>query len=940
MTRFSILISTFFLYATCFCQVPNLKWAHAIGSKMYNKVLAICSDSKGNIYSTGFFSDTFDFDPGAGTYNLIARDKYKSHHDIFIQKLDSNGNFVWALSFGGNDWGDDEGTSIKVDSKDNVYVTGSFRNTIDFDPGTNRFYMYADSYYADIFVLKLSSSGAFRWAKEFGNKTQSFWTEDLQVDSKCNVYMSGHFSGTMDFDLGTGTYNMTSKGNDPFITKMDSSGNFIWARQLSTRKNSAYILAMSVDNKDNIYATGQFAGSDIDLDPGTDTFYCKLKGSLDVFVVKLNSAGNFRWGVSFGGNGEDKGLGLSNDLWGNVYTSGYFNTFKDSVDFDPGTGTKFIRNIGNNDAFLQKLDSTGKFRWVRHLGSIIEDEAYQVKTDKSGAVYSIGKFGGKLDFDPGPKTHFMNNGKGFMYIQKLDTAGSFIWSAQALRGGASYTYGYLITLDKRGNLLLAGDFTDSADCDPDTTKTVNIFSQALLAGYIIKWSQCNTTTATINKTVCDYFIINGKPYFNSGVYTIYMANKAGCDSIVTLNLTVKKSNSITIKKTECDSLVMNGKTYYLSGTYYDTIPNSLGCDSNITLFLSIIKSSSTILNLDVCDSLSLNGKIYNVTGKYIQVIKNKVDCDSNITLNLVVYNSTAFVMNKTACNSFTLNGNTYTSSGTYYQKLKNKNNCDSFITLNLTIAKPSSGNLSLKNCDTAEVNNQKYFSSGIYFQTLVNKSGCDSNLTLNLTLNKSSKYSLDKTACRVFTFNNTSFNKSGNYTQILTNSQMCDSIINLNLNVINIDTNVTRDWKTLTAVAIDANYQWLDCSKNMYAISGATTRSFTFENIGTYAVAISKNDCYDTSSCHVVNTTQIKNITSSKSINYYPNPVTNILNINSKDLQGTIRIRCYDITGQLLLEEYHVSSGSLLLDLSQQHSGSYIIELSNYNVYYKIRIVK
>ena len=939
MKIFSVLIYILLFYTKSFCQVPNLKWAQAIGSKYYDHVFAVCTDSKGNVYSTGFFSDTVDFDPGAGTYYLISKDKNKFNDDIFIQKLDSNGKFVWAIAIGSSG-GDDEGTSIKVDSKDNIYITGCFRNTIDFDPGTNKFYMYADSYYSDIFVLKLSSSGTFRWAKDFGNKTQNIWTEDIQVDSKCNVYMSGHFSGTMDFDLGSGTYNMTSKGNDPFIIKMDSAGNFIWARQLSTRKNSALILAMGIDSKDNIYATGQFAGSDIDLDPGTDTFYCKINGYNDIFVVKLNSSGNFKWGVSIGGKGEEKGLGISIDLWGNVYTSGYFSVFNDSLDFDPGKGVKYIKNKGTEDAFVLKLDSSGKFKWVNHIGSIIDDIAYNVKTDKFGAVYSIGKFGGKLDFDPSTKTWFMNGSKGFVYVQKLDTTGSLIWAAQGLRGGSDYSYDYIISLDKRGNLLLAGGFTDSADCEPDTTKINNVYSKGSLEGFMVKWSQCNTTKANIYKTVCDFYMINSKPYFSSGIYTINLVNKAGCDSIVTLYLTVKKSTSVTLKKTECDSFILNGKIYYNSGTYYDTLINNVGCDSTITLSLKVIKGSDTTINVTACDSFRINNLNYYKTGKYSQVVFNNEGCDSTIVLNLIIKKSSDYVLNKNACNSFELNGKTYTTDGTYKQLLKNHNNCDSIITLNLIIQKTSYGTLNLKYCDTAKINNIIYSSSGVFTQTLINEAGCDSNLTLNLTLNKSSKYILEKTSCRLFSLNNKTYNKSGEYMQILTNSQSCDSLINLKLNIINIDTTVTRNWKTLTATIPDATYQWLDCSKNKYPIHGATTRSYSFETIGSYAVAITRENCADTSACHVVNTMQINRMSWAQSISYSPNPVIDYLNIITPKIQGDVRIRCFDITGQLLFEEKRVSNGNLLLDLSLQPPGYYIIELRNNSFCHRLKINK
>ena len=243
---------------------------------------AIAVDSSGNIYTTGHFSGTVDFDPGAGTTNLTSA----GVGDIFVSKLNSLCAFVWAKRIGGTIL--DEGKSVAVDSSGNVYTTGYFAGTGDFDPGAGT----ANLISADgdaVFVSKLNSTGDFVWAKQFnGDPGQHGYA--IKVDSSGNVYTAGYFQGTVDFDPGAGTANLTSAGStDVFVSKLDSTGVFVWAKKLGSNGfNIAYSVA--VDSTGNVYTTGQFAGTG-DFDPGAGTANLVSAGDADVFVSKLSSAG-------------------------------------------------------------------------------------------------------------------------------------------------------------------------------------------------------------------------------------------------------------------------------------------------------------------------------------------------------------------------------------------------------------------------------------------------------------------------------------------------------------------------------------------------------------------------------------------------------------------------------------------------------------------------
>ena len=178
---------------------------------------SIAVDSSGNVYTTGYFQGTVDFDPGTGTSNLTSA----GSTDVFVSKLDSSGNFVWAKRLGGAS--SDYGYSIAVDSSGNVYTTGYFEGTADFDPGAGTSNLTSAGS-GDVFVSKLDSSGALVWAKGFGG-TSNDRGQSIAVDSSGNVYTTGYFAGTVDFDPGAGTSNLTSAGGDDvFVLKLTSSG--------------------------------------------------------------------------------------------------------------------------------------------------------------------------------------------------------------------------------------------------------------------------------------------------------------------------------------------------------------------------------------------------------------------------------------------------------------------------------------------------------------------------------------------------------------------------------------------------------------------------------------------------------------------------------------------------------------------------------------------
>lgn len=265
-------------------QTPSFEWAGGFGGTGNDAGFSIATDVAGNVFSTGKFSGTADFDPGVGTYNLISA----GSEDAYFSKLDASGNLVWAYGFGSTSL--DRGLSIAVDPFGNVIITGEFRNTIDFDPGPGTFNLTAPSGLADFFILKLDNDGNFIWAVSIGDPASNAdLAYSLATDDFGSVYITGIFGETVDFDPGVSTFLLTpvSGGGfrDVFILKLDESGNFIWAKSIGGT-SSDIAFALTVDLSNNVIIGGHFYGT-VDFDPGPGVNNITTTGSKNLFILKL-----------------------------------------------------------------------------------------------------------------------------------------------------------------------------------------------------------------------------------------------------------------------------------------------------------------------------------------------------------------------------------------------------------------------------------------------------------------------------------------------------------------------------------------------------------------------------------------------------------------------------------------------------------------------------
>jgi len=312
----------------------------------------VSSDMNG-CFISGSYIEGGDFDPGPlGDFH-----ECNGEHDIFVCWYDFDGNFIWARTWGAE--GRDEAFGIAIAPAGNsLYVTGKYELTVDFDPGPG-----VDEHTSvggnDIFLSKISFSGDLEWARTWGGLAGTTYTSDFGEGVAVygnNVYVTGLFVDTVDFDPGPGAEEITASGNtDCFLSCFNAEGDFNWVRTWGAF-NYDGAWDCETDAAGNVVVGGWFSNTvDFDPDPLAEEIHTS-NGATDIYIVKYNGSGDFTWARTIGGQSNDFSLGIGMDSSGTIYGTGIYSG---EMDFDPGPGVDEHENNGSEDAFLMKLPSDG-----------------------------------------------------------------------------------------------------------------------------------------------------------------------------------------------------------------------------------------------------------------------------------------------------------------------------------------------------------------------------------------------------------------------------------------------------------------------------------------------------------------------------------------------------------------------------------------------------
>jgi hypothetical protein len=610
-------------------QAQDFQWAKSIGGTVNaDEVSEIAMDAAGNVYTTGYYNGTVDFDPGPGVFNYTA---VAGWSNAYISKLDAQGNFVWAKSIGNSSRL--HTGSITAGANGTVYICGGFAGTVDFDPGAGTFNLTANAIvgglYNSFFIVKLDANGNFVWAKNFaGNGNISYFLlSDIAVDAAGNVFTTCGFKGTMDFDPGAGTYNLTATAvsgtvyGNIFISKLDAGGNFVWAKSV-TGTNDVSVGSILVDSFGNVYSSGSFKGTG-DFDPGAGTFNLTPASTYhNAYISKLDMNGNFVWAKSFQGT-YSVCYSMTMDATGNIYTSG---TFDGTVDFDPGSSTYNIAATPNN-IFVSKLTANGNFIWAKNFGG----SYHEMNGDAAGNVYMAGTFGTTVDFDPGPGVYNLTaipgNNTGF--ISKLNASGNFEW-ARSFNDSNGFNAFRGISVNASGMVNMTGVFSKTMDFDLGPG-VFNLTHTGYYDIFILQFNSCAASFASLSPSVCQSYTSPSARYTwtTSGTYSDTLTNASGCDSIITINLTLLDKPKFNFTT---NSMVAN---FAIVGSACSTFVWDFGNGNTSTINPEPIVTYATPGTYGVC--LQCNGQPSSCT----QCYNITVPSNSSGTTGMVAVQSTS-----------------------------------------------------------------------------------------------------------------------------------------------------------------------------------------------------------------------------------------------------------------------------------------------------------
>ncbi len=438
---------------------------------------------------------------------------------------------------------------------------------------------------------------------------------------------------------------------------------------------------------------------------------------------------------------------------------------------------------------------------------------------------------------------------------------------------------------------MAGTYTDTlvsaVGCDSLHHRTLNFVNQVYAAD---TFSICGN----------DSVLLGGIWRNMSGIYTDSLLSSGGCDSIVTITLTVLPFYQIQDSITVCngDSALIGGVYRTSSGLYYDTLLSALGCDSILETRLTVLPTYDQYQFLSICfgDSIFAQGNFQKIAGSYVDIYISAGGCDSMVTKVVTVLPLINTTNPVTICegDSVFAGGAWQTTSGFYVDKYTSSFACDSFVATDLTVISTTYANDSIFLCDGDSI-----LLGGVYV------------------------------------------NSSGTYRDTIVNANGCDSVITYEVEKVEIDNTVTRSGSTLIAVDTPgATYQWYVCGVfSNGVLAGATNNTYTPTVSGNFLVEITLNGCTSESTCEGISFKDgIAEQLNLDNVKVYPNPAHDILVVESKDRMFD-RIEIYDLLGKKV-RSVDPTSARVSLDLSELAHGMYVLRVWQNDRFGTVKIEK
>jgi hypothetical protein len=377
----------------------------------------------------------------------------------------------WVKQLGGSSW--EVTAGIVLDSKNNIYVAGSFNNELNI--GSKKIKSLGSK---DIFLGKFAENGDLKDIYSFGGKGEDA-VNCLGISKDNNIILGGRISDSVSFNKNQAP----GVGERLFVSAIDQKGKTLWVNTISVQgKASLYLL--KTDSQGEIYVSGAFAGT---LESGENKV--KSKGKDDIFLARLGNRGDIEKLISFGGEEDDSPGSISVNSSGNVILSGVFNKSFET------NGTSFT--LGQKDTktscFITELDNELSIKWIKYLYGKDYLSVSSVQFDGTDSFYATGSFSSTLNLGD---TLLVSKGLIDIFLLKYMPSGKLEWSKSF--GSWYYDYANHLNIDNLGGAIITGSIGDTILVDSLLIKPVSKHNSALLIqfspeGQVI-WGDCISGT--------------------------------------------------------------------------------------------------------------------------------------------------------------------------------------------------------------------------------------------------------------------------------------------------------------------------------------------------------------------------------------------------------------------------------------------------------------
>jgi gliding motility-associated-like protein len=719
----------------------------------------IALDNSGNIYIVSTTSSSNI----PGTTGKAQPSIGGGSYDGVVAKFNSGlSSLNWATYYGGS--GADAAYSISLDIASNIFICGG-TNSSNLPGRTNGLNTTYRGGTTDGYVAKLDNNGNSVLAATYLGTAGYDQAYLMDLDKNDNIYIFGQTLGS--YPVTAGVY--SNANSNQFLHKLNNDLNTTAFSTVFGRPNYSLVnispTALLVDICGNIYAAGWGGGVNSGFQPKAGTTaqmpvtadaYKSSTDNKDFYFINLNqNASSLKYASYFGENG---GVG-------------------DHVD---GGTSRFDKNGIIYQAVCASCNATNSFPVT--AGTVGQNNN-SINCNMAGFKFKFDLTGLQIITAAGnPSAGCSPLSVNFTYTA-TQPATQFFWN---FGDGSTSTAEFPShTFNNPGTYTVKLVIKDPNNCNPADSATFTI---------TVREKKINP----ISRTICEgQSVTVGNQTFNTtGTYSVTLQTTQGCDSVVNLNLVVNPTKSTSISRTICQgqSVTIGNQTFNQTGNFSVTLQTSANCDSIVSLNLTVKQPFTTNISRTICQgqSVTVGTQTFNQTGVFTVLLQSSDNCDSTVILNLTVNPPVATTISRTICQgqSVTIGNQTFNQTGTFSVTLVSSQNCDSIVTLNLSVNDVLTTQLNQTVCTGGSVNigNQTFNTTGSYSVTLTSAQRCDSIVNLQLLVTDTIVANITASICegeRYF-IGNQVFTASGDYSVYLTAAAGCDSTVHLSLTVNNI----------------------------------------------------------------------------------------------------------------------------------------------------------